>query len=151
VKSPPTVTHSLVVHRDLYPDQALNLPTTMEEALAIDARGEINDPDIPEDQSIEQKSTAKCLKECFNSPMTRMKTNSNYRHMVSHRPSKKRLLMVERIFLGYRTNTLKNVVWYDLLTDRVKYGYHVRFDEGFSDLPLLKLPPNVALMDRCEE
>jgi len=29
------------------------------------------------------------------------------------------------IFLGYRTNTLKNVVWYDPLTDRVKYGYHV--------------------------
>jgi len=30
----------------------------MEEALAIDARGEINDPDIPEDQSIQQKRTA---------------------------------------------------------------------------------------------
>jgi len=29
------------------------------------------------------------------------------------------------IFLGYRTNMLKNVVWYDPLTDRVKYGYHV--------------------------
>jgi len=29
------------------------------------------------------------------------------------------------IFLGYRTNTLKNVVWYDPLTDRVKCGYHV--------------------------
>jgi len=29
------------------------------------------------------------------------------------------------IFLGYRTNTLKNIVWCDPLTDRVKYGYHV--------------------------
>jgi len=55
------------------------------------------------------------------------------------------------IFLGYRTNTLKNVVWYDPLTDRVKYGYHVRFDEGFNDLPLAQLPPNVVLMDRRKE
>jgi len=29
------------------------------------------------------------------------------------------------IFLRYRTNTLKNVVWYDPLADRVKCGYHV--------------------------
>jgi len=55
------------------------------------------------------------------------------------------------IFLGYRTNTLKNVVWYDPLTDRVKYGYHVQFDEGFNNLPLAQLPPNVVLMDRREE
>jgi len=32
-------------------EQALNQPTTMEEALAIDARGEIDDPDIPEEHS----------------------------------------------------------------------------------------------------
>mgnify|MGYP000620620624 CR=1 FL=1 len=43
------------------------------------------------------------------------------------------------IVLGYRTNTLKNVVWYDTLTDRVKHGYHVRFDVDFNDLPLSKL------------
>ena len=55
------------------------------------------------------------------------------------------------IFLGHRTNTLKNVAWYDPLTDRVKYGCHVRFDEGFDDLPLAQLPPNVILMDRREE
>jgi len=55
------------------------------------------------------------------------------------------------IFLGYRTNALKNVVWYDPLTDRVKYGYHIRFDEGFNDLPLAQLPPNVVLMDRRKE
>jgi len=40
---------------------------------------------------------------------------------------------------------------YDPVTDRVKYGYHVRFDEGFNDLPLAQLPPNVVLMDRREE
>jgi len=55
------------------------------------------------------------------------------------------------IFLGYRTNTLKNVAWHDPLTDRVKHGYHVRFDEGFNDLPLAQLQPNVALMDWREE
>jgi len=55
------------------------------------------------------------------------------------------------IFLGYRTNTLKNVVWYDPLKDRVKCGYHVWFDEGFNGLPLAKLPPSVVLMDRSEE
>ena len=55
------------------------------------------------------------------------------------------------IFLGYRTNAPKNVVWYDPLTDRVKCGYHVLFDEGFNNLPLAQLPPNVVLMDRREE
>jgi len=55
------------------------------------------------------------------------------------------------IFLGCRTNTLKNVAWHDPLTDRVKHGYHVRFDEGFSDLPLAQLPPNAVLVDRREE
>ena len=46
---------------------------------------------------------------------------------------------------------LKNVVWCYPLTDRVKYGHHVRFDEGFNDLPLAQLPPDVTLMDRREE
>jgi len=50
-----------------------------------------------------------------------------------------------------RTNTLKNVVWHNPLTDRLKHGYHVRFDKGFNDLPLAQLPPNVALVDRREE
>jgi len=40
-------------------EDALDHPTTVEETLAIDARGEINDPDITDDQSIEQKTTAK--------------------------------------------------------------------------------------------
>jgi len=42
-------------------------------------------------------------------------------------------------------------VWYDPLTDRVKHGHHVCFDEGFNDLPLAQLPPNMVLMDRREE
>jgi len=42
-------------------------------------------------------------------------------------------------------------VWYDPLTDRVKYGYHIQFDEGFNNLLLEQLPPNAALMDRREE
>ena len=36
-----------------------NRPINMDEALAIDARGEIDDPDITDEQSIEQKTTAK--------------------------------------------------------------------------------------------
>jgi len=36
-----------------------NCPANMDEAVNIDARGEIDDPDMPEDQSIEQKTTAK--------------------------------------------------------------------------------------------
>jgi len=35
-----------------------NRSTNTDEALAIDARGKIDDPDIPEDQSIQQKRTA---------------------------------------------------------------------------------------------
>jgi len=36
-----------------------NHPANVDEALDIDARGKIDDPDMPEDQSIEQKTTAK--------------------------------------------------------------------------------------------
>jgi len=39
-------------------EQDPDIPATMEEALAIDARVEIDDPDMSEDQSIELKSTA---------------------------------------------------------------------------------------------
>jgi len=42
-------------------------------------------------------------------------------------------------------------VWHDPLTDRVKCGYHVRFDEGFNNLPLAQLRPNVVLMDQRKE
>jgi len=43
-------------------EDALNYPAAMEEALAIDARGEIDDPDVSEEESIEQKSTANMFK-----------------------------------------------------------------------------------------
>jgi len=39
-------------------EQDPDVPATMEEVLAVDARGEIDDPDVSEDQLIEQKSTA---------------------------------------------------------------------------------------------
>jgi len=39
-----------------------NRPINMDEALAIDARGEIDDPDTTDEQSIEQKTTAKMFK-----------------------------------------------------------------------------------------
>jgi len=40
-------------------EQDPNRPANIEEALGIDARGEIDDPDTSEDQSIQQKHTAK--------------------------------------------------------------------------------------------
>jgi len=43
-------------------EDALDYPTTMTEALAIDARGEIDDPHTSEEHLIEQKITAKMFK-----------------------------------------------------------------------------------------
>jgi len=43
-------------------EDALDCPTAMTEVLAIDERGEIDDPDTLEEQSIEQKGTAKMFK-----------------------------------------------------------------------------------------
>jgi len=43
-------------------EQDPNRSANMGEALDIDARGKIDDPDMPEDQSIEQKTTAKMFK-----------------------------------------------------------------------------------------
>ena len=51
------------------------------------------------------------------------------------------------IFLGYN-ETMKNIVWYDPLTDQIKTASHVRFDEGMSDVP--DPPPNVKLLQRIE-
>jgi len=47
---------------------ALNCPCAMEEVLAIDARGEIDDPDMSEEESVEQKSTAKMFEEMLQFP-----------------------------------------------------------------------------------
>ena len=54
------------------------------------------------------------------------------------------------IFLGYMPHTLRNFLWYDVLTDRVKLATHARFDEGFNDLPVDALPPNVQYILRSE-
>ena len=52
------------------------------------------------------------------------------------------------IFLGYLTNTTKNIVWYDTKTNRVKVAKHARFDEGMNDLPIKSIPPNVQHLQR---
>ena len=53
------------------------------------------------------------------------------------------------IYLGHLPGgTTRNIVWYDPHTDRVKYAYHCRFDEGMNDLPRDDLPPNVQYLQR---
>ena len=37
------------------------------------------------------------------------------------------------IFLGYMLHTLRNILWYDTLTDRVKLAAHAWFDEDYND------------------
>ena len=51
-------------------------------------------------------------------------------------------------FLGYQSGTYKNIIWYDERTQRVKYGYHGRIDEGFNDLHRDQLPPNIRIFER---
>jgi hypothetical protein len=57
---------------------------------------------------------------------------------------------VPGIYLGPLEYTLKNIQWYDPATQRVKIAYHCRFDEGFSDLALDQLPPNVQHLQRMQ-
>ena len=47
-------------------------------------------------------------------------------------------------------HTLRNILWYDTLTNRVKLATHVRFDEGYNDLPFIALPPNLQYILRSE-
>ena len=47
-------------------------------------------------------------------------------------------------------HTLRNILWYDTLTTRVKLATHVRFDEGSNYLPVDALPPNVQYILRSE-
>ena len=58
---------------------------------------------------------------------------------------------IKGIFLGYIPHTLRNILWYDVTTDKVKIATHVRFDEGFNDLPTEGLPPNVQYILRSED
>jgi hypothetical protein len=41
---------------------------------------------------------------------------------------------------------MKNILWYDVDTQRVKIAKHARFDEGLNDLPFNALPPTVQHM-----
>lgn len=52
------------------------------------------------------------------------------------------------IFLGYTGQTQRNFIWYDVNTERVKIASHGRFDEGFNDLPIESIPPNVQQLTR---
>ena len=55
------------------------------------------------------------------------------------------------IMLGYSRKTTRNVLWYDLETNQVKLGSHVRFDEGMNDLPIENIPPNVQQLQRSDD
>ncbi|GAX10430.1 hypothetical protein FisN_21Lu161 [Fistulifera solaris] len=54
------------------------------------------------------------------------------------------------IFLGFLPNTTRNILWYDVASDRVKIAKHVRFDEGMNDLPTDQIPPNVIHLQRTQ-
>ena len=58
--------------------------------------------------------------------------------------------MRKGIFLGFIPNTTRNILWFDLETERVKIAKHAKFDEGMNDLPLSELPPNVTHLQRSE-
>ena len=47
------------------------------------------------------------------------------------------------VFLGYLPHTIRNIIYYDLESERVKIATHCVFDEGFNDVPMESLPPNV--------
>jgi hypothetical protein len=49
-------------------------------------------------------------------------------------------------FLGFIPNTMKNILWYDVETKRVKIAKHAQFDEGMNDLQFKSLPPNAIHM-----
>ena len=49
-------------------------------------------------------------------------------------------------YLGHKPGTsLKNTIWIDSDTQRVKYGYHQRFHEGMNDLTLVEMPMNAKM------
>ena len=47
------------------------------------------------------------------------------------------------LFLGFLSDTTKNIVYYNQESNRIKKANHFCFDEGFNDLPLQQQPPNV--------
>ena len=48
-------------------------------------------------------------------------------------------------FLGF-TKTLRNILYYDEETHQINDAQHVAYDEGFSDLPMDKKPPNARML-----
>jgi hypothetical protein len=55
------------------------------------------------------------------------------------------------IFLGFIPNTTKNILWYDIESQKVKIAKHARFDEGMNDLPFDAIPPNVQHLQRSQQ
>jgi hypothetical protein len=49
------------------------------------------------------------------------------------------------IFLGFHKSH-RNVLYYDIDTNTVKWTQHVKFDEGMNDLPVADRPPNVKML-----
>jgi hypothetical protein len=47
------------------------------------------------------------------------------------------------VYLGYVPHTTRNIIWYDVESERMKIASHCVFDEGFKDVPVETLPPNV--------
>ena len=54
------------------------------------------------------------------------------------------------IFLGYVPYTMRNMLWFDPETSRVKIANHARYDEGYNDLPASQIPPNVIHLQRTD-
>ena len=54
------------------------------------------------------------------------------------------------IFLGYTRQTQQNFIWFDVSTEKIKIASHGQFDEGFNDLPIKSIPPNVEHLT-CSE
>ena len=54
------------------------------------------------------------------------------------------------IFLGFVPNTTRNILWFDVDTERVEIAKHAKFDEGMNDIPVDQLPPNAMHLQRSE-
>jgi hypothetical protein len=42
------------------------------------------------------------------------------------------------IFLGYVPHTTRNIIWYDVESERMKIASHCVFDEGFNRIPVIR-------------
>jgi Reverse transcriptase (RNA-dependent DNA polymerase) len=52
------------------------------------------------------------------------------------------------LFMGYH-GTMRNIQWYDEVSQNIKIATHFRFDEGMSDLAVP--PPNVKILQRLDD